>query len=402
MVWVRGGRPLVEESPRAATCSTLRQPDACAWRTGRAERPRVRSLRRHRVERHQGSRPERLGAGLHRAGRRRRRPGHRLSVGPSRAQGPLPRLERRRAPTTTTTGTTRSTPAAASAAPTRRSRATTTATARTRWARWSATTAARQPDRRGARREVDRLPQHGPGRRHAGDVHRVLQWFLAPTDLERARTRDPTKAPHVINNSWGCPRARAAPIPTCCRRWSRALRAAGIAVVVSAGNAGAAARRSTDPPAIYDASFSVGATDISDNDRGLLEPRPGHGRRQQPPEAGRLGAGSQRALERAGQSATRVSAERAWRVRTRVGIVALLLSAHPEPLGPPGRDRGVHDRRPRSRATTSESCGGMPGDEIPNNTYGWGRADALAASIDPARTSRSRRPTLRTRASWPR
>ena len=29
--------------------------------------------------------------------------------------------------------------------------------------------------------------------------------------------------------------------------------------------------------------------------------------------------------------------------------------------------------------TTSESCGGVPGSQIPNNTYGWGRVDALAA-----------------------
>ncbi len=29
--------------------------------------------------------------------------------------------------------------------------------------------------------------------------------------------------------------------------------------------------------------------------------------------------------------------------------------------------------------TSGETCGGVPGSEIPNNTYGWGRADALAA-----------------------
>ena len=29
--------------------------------------------------------------------------------------------------------------------------------------------------------------------------------------------------------------------------------------------------------------------------------------------------------------------------------------------------------------TTAQTCGGVPGSEIPNNTYGYGRVDALAA-----------------------
>jgi hypothetical protein len=29
--------------------------------------------------------------------------------------------------------------------------------------------------------------------------------------------------------------------------------------------------------------------------------------------------------------------------------------------------------------TDSQSCGDIPGTDIPNNTYGWGRVDALAA-----------------------
>jgi len=29
--------------------------------------------------------------------------------------------------------------------------------------------------------------------------------------------------------------------------------------------------------------------------------------------------------------------------------------------------------------TTTENCGGVPGTNVPNNTYGWGRVDALAA-----------------------
>ncbi len=31
-----------------------------------------------------------------------------------------------------------------------------------------------------------------------------FQWFIAPTDLA-GQNADPTKRPHVMNNSWGCP-----------------------------------------------------------------------------------------------------------------------------------------------------------------------------------------------------
>ena len=34
--------------------------------------------------------------------------------------------------------------------------------------------------------------------------------------------------------------------------------------------------------------------------------------------------------------------------------------------------------------TTTQTCGGVPGTQIPNNTYGWGRIDALNA-VNPCR-----------------
>jgi subtilisin family serine protease len=43
------------------------------------------------------------------------------------------------------------------------------------------------------------------------------------------------------------------------------VRNAGILVVVSAGNSGSSCSTVVDPPAIYDAALSVGATDINDN-----------------------------------------------------------------------------------------------------------------------------------------
>ena len=62
----------------------------------------------------------------------------------------------------------------------------------------------RQPDRRRAGREVDRLPEHGRGQRPPGHLHGVLP-VLPRADRPHGQNADPTKRPHVMNNSWGCP-----------------------------------------------------------------------------------------------------------------------------------------------------------------------------------------------------
>ena len=85
-----------------------------------------------------------------------------------------------------------------------------------------------------------------------------LQWFIAPTD-SGGNNPDPTKAPDVINNSWGCPPSEGCSALTL-QTPIENVRAAGIAVIVSAGNSGNACSTVQDPPAIYEASISVGAT----------------------------------------------------------------------------------------------------------------------------------------------
>ncbi len=60
------------------------------------------------------------------------------------------------------------------------------------------------------------------------------------------------------------------------------------------------------------------------------------------------------------------------------GHVALLLSAMPSWKGQVGlvEDRIAQSAVPR---TSAQTCGGVPGSQIPNNTFGWGRIDALAS-----------------------
>jgi hypothetical protein len=71
---------------------------------------------------------------------------------------------------------------------------------------------------------------------------------------------DPTKAAHVLNNSWGCP-----PIEGCdadaLKQAAENLRDAGIFVVVSTGNDGPSCETVVSPLSLYDSVFSVGAID---------------------------------------------------------------------------------------------------------------------------------------------
>ncbi|MCB0621054.1 MAG: S8 family serine peptidase, partial [Saprospiraceae bacterium] len=66
-----------------------------------------------------------------------------------------------------------------------------------------------------------------------------FEWFLAPTDLN-GQNPDPSKAPHVINNSWSCPELEGCNPDNFAFMQTAVdnLKASGVVVVVSAGNSG--------------------------------------------------------------------------------------------------------------------------------------------------------------------
>jgi hypothetical protein len=101
--------------------------------------------------------------------------------------------------------------------------------------------------------------------RNLGNAPRYLdclQFLLAPFPQAGDPFHDgrPELGAHVLNNSWGCPEIEGCDA-TALLPAVRALRAAGVFVVASAGNSGSACGTISAPIALYDEVFTVGAVD---------------------------------------------------------------------------------------------------------------------------------------------
>ncbi|MCB0523945.1 MAG: S8 family peptidase [Lewinellaceae bacterium] len=207
-----------------------------------------------------------------------------------------------------------------------------------------------------------------------------FQWFLAPTDVG-GMNPDPSKAPHVINNSWYCSIEEGCVDTTVNELLHSAvknLRSSGVIVVVSVGNDGVNGCSSANfAPAYFEESFSVGATRMNDTITGFSTRGPvtiDQSNRTKP----NISAPGQdvRSCVLNGEyqnlSGTSMAGPHV------VGVVALILSARPDLAGEVDVIEDILEQTAVPSFDTIP-CGNVAGDAIPNNTYGYGRVDALAA-----------------------
>jgi subtilisin family serine protease len=90
-----------------------------------------------------------------------------------------------------------------------------------------------------------------------------MEFFLAPYPVGGTPSQgDPAKAPDITTNSWVCPPSEGCSVTTL-QAAVEAQRAAGIMMVVAAGNSGSACSTVADPPSFYDTMYTIGAISSS-------------------------------------------------------------------------------------------------------------------------------------------
>lgn len=203
-----------------------------------------------------------------------------------------------------------------------------------------------------------------------------FQFFLEPTDLNGFNP-DSSKAPHVINNSWGCPTSEGCIDADALESVVNNVTAAGILVVASAGNSGSSCNTVNTPIAIYEQAFTVGSI-TSDGLISSFSSRGGvtvDGSNRIKPNIVAPGS-SIRSAELNGsysyKSGTSMAGPHV------AGVAALMISANPSLAGNPELLKVILEESSVPQ-TSTQDCNGVAGLERPNNTYGWGKIDALAA-----------------------
>ncbi|MFN2137454.1 MAG: S8 family serine peptidase, partial [Candidatus Promineifilaceae bacterium] len=133
----------------------------------------------------------------------------------------------------------------------------------------------------------------------------------------------------------------------------------------------------SQPAAIYDASFSVGATNNSDAIASFSSRGPAvqDGLPQLKPDISAPGVSVRSSLPGDSYGLLSGTSMAAPHV---AGLVALLVDARPDLAGDVTTLESLIEQS-AVPLTTAEECGGDTPASVPNHVFGWGRIDALAA-----------------------
>ncbi len=210
-----------------------------------------------------------------------------------------------------------------------------------------------------------------------------FEFFLAPYPQDGDPMTDgrPDLAPHIINNSWRCTPSEGCDDVDTLRQVVETMRAAGLFVIVSTGNFGPGCGTVIEPPAVYDASFSIGAHD-STGSLAIFSSRgpvtiDGSGRVK--PDLAAPGVNVYSAWVNDAymyNQGTSMAAPHA------AGAAALLWSAAPELMGRIDLTEQVLVKS--ASPVNATICNPSGTAAVPNNLFGFGRLNA-ARAVDYAR-----------------
>jgi subtilisin family serine protease len=219
--------------------------------------------------------------------------------------------------------------------------------------------------------------------RNLGNPARYLdcmQFMLAPFPQggDPFSDGEPTLSAHVLTNSWGCPEVEGCDAETFLPAVD-ALEAAGIFVVVGAGNNGDAGCSSiTDPPSLYPSTFTVGAVNADNSLASFSSKGPAvlFGQILIKPD---LVAPGVDVLSAFPGGTYQMASGTSMATPHVAGAVALLWSANPDLIGNIELTRRILQESAFDLpiSSTMDTCGNTA--TLPNNLEGYGLLDVYAA-----------------------
>jgi len=197
----------------------------------------------------------------------------------------------------------------------------------------------------------------GGGGTAAGAL-KCLQFFLAPTTTNGSNP-NPDKRPHVTSHSYRCACNLANPV--------KALVAAGVEVVVAAGNSGPSCRSVTEPAFLND-SLAVGALNRQSDTLASFSSKGPH-QTLLKPEVSAPGANVRSTIRTGGYGSMSGTSMACPHV---AGAVALLWSGHPKLVRNIKLSREIMTKSAKKQPSNDCNSNGSP-----NNVYGHGTIDCL-------------------------